>query len=86
MPTYDYKCDACGDRFERFQKMSDGPVTECPACGGRVRRLISFSGGIIMHGSGTGKKECGCDRSDQCGGMPGSCGGAASCGGSCDCH
>jgi len=40
MPTYEYECVSCSDRFERFQKMSDPPVTECPACGAAVRKVM----------------------------------------------
>lgn len=32
MPTYEYKCSACGHELEAFQKMSDSPLTECPEC------------------------------------------------------
>jgi putative FmdB family regulatory protein len=32
MPTYEYKCSACGHELEAFQKMSDSPLTECPKC------------------------------------------------------
>lgn len=54
MPTYQYKCDACGHEFEEFQKMSDHPIDTCPKCGdtGRVRRLISGGAGILFKGSG----------------------------------
>ncbi len=53
MPTYEYECDGCGDRFERFQKISARPVRKCPSCGKqRVRRLISVGGGLIFKGSG----------------------------------
>ena len=63
MPTYEYECDECGNRFERFQQMSDDPVSECPECGGHVRRLIGTGGGLILKGSGFhandyGKKTC----------------------------
>ena len=32
MPTYEYRC-ADGHHFERFQQMSDEPLSECPKCG-----------------------------------------------------
>jgi len=51
MPTYDYQCDDCGHRFERFQKMSDAPVDACPECGGKVRRLIGTGAAVIFKGS-----------------------------------
>ena len=51
MPTYDYKCDSCGDQFEVFQSMNDAPLTRCSKCNGPIRRLFS-SAGIIFKGSG----------------------------------
>jgi len=48
MPIYEYKCDACGEVFERivFASDKDEPI-ECPACGKRKskRQLSSFSCG-----------------------------------------
>jgi len=41
MPTYDYKCRACGKDFEFFQSISEQPKTKCPACGKRqLERLL----------------------------------------------
>ncbi|NLD71555.1 MAG: zinc ribbon domain-containing protein [Chloroflexi bacterium] len=51
MPTYGYKCDECGVRFERFQHFSEEPVKVCPECGGPVRRVI-HPVGIVFKGSG----------------------------------
>lgn len=53
MPTYEYKCDACGNRFERFQSITAAPLKQCPACGkNRVQRLIGTGAGLIFKGSG----------------------------------
>ena len=53
MPTYEYRCRACGARFERFQKMTADPVSVCPDCGEEeVERLISPGGGLVFKGSG----------------------------------
>jgi putative FmdB family regulatory protein len=53
MPTYEYKCDACGHSFERFQPMSSSPVRKCPKCGKlKVRRLIGAGAGLIFKGGG----------------------------------
>src|SRR2546423_4216420 len=53
MPTYEYKCDACGHQFERFQSIMADPVRRCPECGkAKVRRLISSGAGLIFKGSG----------------------------------
>lgn len=53
MPTYEYKCDACGHRFERFQSITAAPLKQCPACGkNRAKRLIGTGAGLIFKGSG----------------------------------
>jgi putative FmdB family regulatory protein len=53
MPTYDYKCDACGSTFERFQSITAEPSRKCPQCGKlKARRLISPGAGLIFKGSG----------------------------------
>ncbi len=53
MPTYEYRCSACGHEFERFQKMSDPPVRTCPACKKRkAERRISSGGGLLFKGPG----------------------------------
>ena len=60
MPTYEYLCDKCGREFEKFQSMSDKPLTVCPKelCGqktwgkGKVRKLISSGAGLLFKGSG----------------------------------
>jgi putative FmdB family regulatory protein len=41
MPIYEYECAACGRVVERWQKISDEPLTSCPACGGGLSKLIS---------------------------------------------
>jgi putative FmdB family regulatory protein len=53
MPTYDYKCDACGNTWEQFQPMSAAPTKRCPKCGkNKARRLIGTGAGLIFKGSG----------------------------------
>ena len=53
MPTYEYQCDACGNKFEKFQSIKSGPIKKCPKCGkNKVRRLISSGAGMIFKGSG----------------------------------
>ena len=41
MPIYEYKCEKCGNVFEKRQPFSDQPLTTHDECGGHVRRLIS---------------------------------------------
>ena len=53
MPTYDYKCEACGEVFEKFQSMSASPLKKCPHCGAnRLKRLIGTGSGVIFKGGG----------------------------------
>jgi putative FmdB family regulatory protein len=53
MPTYEYECNACGHKFELFQKITADPISKCPKCGKeKARRLISGGGGVIFKGSG----------------------------------
>jgi putative FmdB family regulatory protein len=52
MPTYDYRCLACGHDFEAFQKISDPPRARCPRCGKtRSQRRISAPQ-FILRGNG----------------------------------
>ena len=52
MPLYEYQCEACNNRFERIQKVSDPPIATCPVCGkGPVKKLLS-SPAIQFKGSG----------------------------------
>jgi putative FmdB family regulatory protein len=53
MPTYDYKCGACGHLFEHFQSISDARLKKCPKCGKpKLERLIGAGGGLLFKGSG----------------------------------
>ena len=33
MPIYVFRCDDCGEKFERLQKLSDPDPDVCPNCG-----------------------------------------------------
>lgn len=52
MPTYQYRCSACGHEFEEFQSIMDEALSYCPECEGKVQRLISGGAGLIFKGSG----------------------------------
>lgn len=53
MPTYEYECEGCGHRFEKFQYMNEQPIKKCPKCRkNSAKRLISAGSGIIFKGSG----------------------------------
>ena len=49
MPTYEYRCRACGHTFDVVHGMTDDALTVCPVCGGDLRKVfappaISFKG------------------------------------------
>ena len=55
MPTYEYICNECSERFENFQSMSSRPLTKRPNCERKdcnVTRVISGGSGLIFKGSG----------------------------------
>jgi len=53
MPTYEYKCAACGHKFEKFQSITSAPIKKCPECGkNKAQRLIGTGAGLIFKGSG----------------------------------
>ena len=51
MPIYEYQCAACGRTVEKWQKISEDPLSTCPACGGSLTKLIS-SCAFHLKGSG----------------------------------
>jgi putative FmdB family regulatory protein len=53
MPTYEYQCEACGNRSEKFQSITAAPIKKCPQCGkNKLKRLIGTGAGILFRGSG----------------------------------
>jgi len=52
MPTYEYECSSCNNRFEEFQSITADPLSKCPKCSGPLKRLIGAGVGIIFKGSG----------------------------------
>lgn len=55
MPIFEYRCEACGDKFDRFFRGLDEESrekVECPGCGSdRLRKLVSLFG---LGGSASG--------------------------------
>ncbi len=53
MPIYEYRCQTCGQRFEKIRPMAEADKElECPECRSKkTERLIS---GFAMSGCGTG--------------------------------
>ncbi len=53
MPTYEYRCQSCGQRVEAFQRMSDAALVLCPHCGKEeLTRIVSGGAGVIYRGEG----------------------------------
>ena len=51
MPTYEYRCNKCGEHLEVVQSFSDEPLKKCPSCKGQLRKVFSPVG-IVLKGSG----------------------------------
>jgi putative FmdB family regulatory protein len=53
MPTYDYRCTACGHRFERFESINDDALKACPKCSKKkAKRMLGTGAGLIFKGAG----------------------------------
>ena len=56
MPTYEYRCKACGQELEVVQSFTDDALTTCEACGGQLRKVFG-NVGIAFKGSGFYKND-----------------------------
>ena len=62
MPIYEYKCDTCGEHFEKLQRFGERPVSTCPHGHNEVHRVLTAPA-IIFNAPGfyttdnRGKKE-----------------------------
>jgi len=53
MPTYEYICQICQHRFEKFQSITAKPLQRCPKCGKNgLKKVIGSGAGILFRGSG----------------------------------
>ena len=52
MPLYEYKCQACHQRFEVIRKFSDPDLEVCTRCGGGPVERLPSSPAIQFKGSG----------------------------------
>ncbi|MCA9531942.1 MAG: zinc ribbon domain-containing protein [Myxococcales bacterium] len=52
MPTYQYRCDACKEEFEREQRITEDPIKTCPSCGKRKARRMIGASTFILKGGG----------------------------------
>ncbi len=51
MPIYTYRCESCGETFDRRQSFSDAALTTHETCGGELRKVL-HPAGIVFKGSG----------------------------------
>jgi len=51
VPTYAYRCAACGHAFDIVQSFTDDALTVCPQCDGLLRKQYG-SIGVTFNGSG----------------------------------
>lgn len=74
MPIYEYRCEGCGNRFEKLVR-GEARAVECPGCGGEQleRQYSTFAAQV----SGGGGDVCAPAPSGGCGagmcGSPGFC-------------
>ena len=55
MPTYEYICNTCGEKFDHFQSMTSSILKTHPDCKeneSSVKRIVSGGSGLIFKGSG----------------------------------
>lgn len=52
MPTYEYRCNACGNAWEELQKISEPAVEVCPKCQAKAAQRLISGGNFILKGGG----------------------------------
>jgi putative FmdB family regulatory protein len=51
LPTYAYRCESCGNQYEKRESFSAPARQKCPACGKPAQRVL-FAPPIVFKGSG----------------------------------
>ena len=51
MPTYAYRCEGCGNQYEKRESFSAPARQKCPDCGKPAQRVL-FAPPIVFKGSG----------------------------------
>lgn len=49
MPTYEFQCNDCNNKFEVFTSISDRDKVKCPKCGSK--KLTPVLGGFFIAGA-----------------------------------
>ena len=52
MPTYEFRCKQCGNRFDVYKNINDSSDELCPLCQKKAERLIGKGSAIIFKGNG----------------------------------
>jgi putative FmdB family regulatory protein len=72
MPTYEFTCKSCDNRFSTFTTISRKPEIRCPQCGGgdlaEHYGVPSIGGHLSAPGAGTGGHSCGGGSCSSCSG------------------
>lgn len=74
MPLYEYRCEGCGNKFEKLVR--GGAAVACPTCGSAELEQQYSTFSAKMGGSSASPQPCAPMPSGGCGmcGVPGSCG------------
>jgi putative FmdB family regulatory protein len=69
MPIYEYVCEGCGSRFEKYVR-APGEAVSCPECqGAHVEKQLSTFAFTGTGGAGSAGSSCGsCRPSGSCAG------------------
>jgi putative FmdB family regulatory protein len=51
LPTYEYSCQSCGNRYEKREGFDAPSKQKCPKCGKTANRMI-FAPPVVFKGSG----------------------------------
>lgn len=50
MPTYEYRCEECGLKFDKTVRVAQRNCVACPSCDGITERLFTLSISIVIPG------------------------------------
>lgn len=51
MPTYEYRCESCGSKYEKREGFDAPARQKCPTCGKTANRVL-FAPPVVFKGSG----------------------------------
>ncbi|MFO7760672.1 MAG: FmdB family zinc ribbon protein [Thermodesulfobacteriota bacterium] len=50
MPIYEYECERCHRIIEKWQGITEEPLTTCPDCQGLLKKVVSKSSFLLKGG------------------------------------